>query len=482
MWTCPAAGARASIRGMNSAGQPPSLPPAQPVAEPPHRPRTSRLWPWLLAGAAVELAALVGIVFAAPAMVSVARTRLLADRLQQHVDADTWAEGLALAERELRHVQPDARIFFALENLHFTANDLARTKHFARRTLERDPANEMAARLVISLCRDLDENEAAYHTGKAWISRRADGADIYKDLAMAADDAGHDEESLGYALIAFRRKPSHPRVAGVYFYYALLENGADAVLPEVLRWSSQHTPDAFFWAQVGKGLSETREYREAIVHLRCALAMGSSDAGVVTEMLDSFRGLGDAAGAKAFVETYRQDHPLNALIWRMLGATQYDAEDYANALDSFRMAQRLEPDHEITVANLVFTLVDLGRAGDALKEGEDWLARGRARPTALFQRAMGNASFALSRWPDAERYYRAALSLDPELQTAARDLVSTLLKLGRAGDAAAFGARWAAEHRDAVDESFTTLLESARKQAGIAPEKADASTTAENAG
>ncbi|MFT3831184.1 MAG: hypothetical protein QM691_15920 [Opitutaceae bacterium] len=467
---------------MNPAAQPPSLPPAWPVATPPCPPRAVRLWPWLLGGGVVALAASAGLACTIPAVTTVARTRLLADRLQQHVEANTWTEGLALAERELPHVRPDARIYFALENLHFAADDLAQTKHFARRTLELDPANEMAARLAISLCRDLEDNETAYRFGTAWIACRADGADIYKDLAMAADDVGHDEESLGFAAVAFRRKPSHPRVAGVYFYYALLESGADAVLPEVLRWSSQHTPDAFFWAQVGKGLSETKHYREAIVHLRCALALGSADNGVVTEMLDAFRGLGDAVGAREFVESYRLDHPLNALIWRMLGATQYDAEDYANALDSFRMAQRLEPDHEITVANLVFTLVDLGRAGDALREGEAWLARGRARPSALFQRAMGNASFALSRWPDAERHYRAALSLDPELRSAARDLISTLLKLGRAGDAVVFGARWAAEHRDAVDESFATLLENARKQAGLVPENGGASALPASAG
>jgi tetratricopeptide (TPR) repeat protein len=461
---------------------PPLLPPVLPQAETSIASTKVRLWPWLVFIPLVGVGALTGMILAAPSVVTVVRTRLLADDLKRHVDAGTWQAGLAQAARGLPQVQPDARIFFALENLHFAANDLEQTKHFARRTLELEPDNEMAARLVVTLCRDFDDNETAYRVAKNWIARNDHGADIYKDLAMAADDAGHDDESLGYATIAFRRKPANPRVAGVYFYYSLLQNGADGVLPEVLRWASRHYPDEFFWAQVGKGLSETKQYREALVYLRCALAMGSTDQGVVTEMLDSYRGLGDAAGAKEFVESYRQSHPLNALIWRTLGAVQYDAADYANALDSFRMAQRLDPDHAITITNLVFTLVDLQRAADALAEGEAWLARDRALPTALFQRAMGNASFALSRWAEAERYYRAALALDPAQLSAARDLISTLLKLGRAGDAVAFGARWAEEHGDAVDKSFTETLEGARKRVGAAPAQVDVSAVPENAG
>ncbi len=442
---------------------PPFLPSPPPVPPPLLRPepRSRRVWLWLLLLPVVL--ALVAAAFVGPSLFASWRTQRLAERLTALSDAKKWQEGLDLANRELPGVAADARVYFALENLHYGANHLEETKHYAAKTLALDPANEMAARLVISICRDFDDDTAAYEAGKAWIARNTGGAEIYKDLAMAADDAGHDDECLAFAEQAYRRKPANPRVAGVYFYYLLRDQDAGVVLPQVLRWASDNRPDAFFWAQVGKGLSEAEEHALGLIHLRCALAMGSNDEGVATEMLDCYRGLSDAAAAKAFVEEYQQTHRLNGAIWRTLGAIQYDADDLRNALDSFRMAQRLEPDNATTMANLLFTLVALERAPDAINEGENWLSAGRRKPTALLHRALGNAHFTCSRWAEAERHYRESLERDPVLVSSARDLVSTLGKLGRTAEAVAFGTEWQQRHPGTQDESFMKALDAARR-------------------
>ena len=129
------------------------------------------------------------------------------------------------------------------------------------------------------------------------------------------------------------------------------------------------------------------------------------------------------------------------------------------------MAQRLGPDNAVTMANLFFTLYELRRSADAIAEGEAWLAAGEREPTALFHRALGNAYFARSLWPQAEVQYRAALALEPKTFAAARELVSTLTEDGRAAEAVAFGQAWRAEHPDVLEESFDEAVALARAQA-----------------
>lgn len=390
----------------------------------------------------------------------------LASRLRTMVDGGDYRAALDLAERELPGVRLNGALCFALENLHYEVGDLERTRLYAEKTLALQPDNERAVRLLISISRDFAEDEVAYLTGREWVAQHPAGCDVYTDLALAADAAGREDESLGFAGQAFALRPDDARIAGVYFYYAVLDRGAEATQAEIRQWAADHYADDYFWAQVGKALSALGECDAAIPKLRRALEMGSEDAAVAEELLDCYRSRGDRAEAERFLAGHLRAHEATPTLWRMLGAVQYDAEDYCEALASFRRAQELDPASATTLSNIAFTLIELDDAVGALQEGERWLAEAEHETSAQLERALGNACFVLGRWPAAEGHYRAALELEPDSCRAARALVSTLVRQDRAREAVEFGRRWREANADAGDADFDEVLARAAQQVG----------------
>ncbi|ATC62836.1 hypothetical protein CMV30_02020 [Nibricoccus aquaticus] len=440
-----------------------SPPPALPPPLPSERRRSLFIQLSLVALAAIALG-----IFATVTTADTRRTQRLTRQLMALSDQGKFREGLALAEKELPHTKPNAALYFAMENLHFGVDDLAQTKLFGGKTLELNPDNEMAARMIMIVCRKYEDYAHGIDVGRAWIAANTHGTSIYKDLALICDDAGRDTEAFTFAAEGFRRAPSHARIASIYFYYAFEANGVEPTLREVESWTARYTPEAFFWAQVGKGLSDAGSWEEALPRLELALKMGSDDESVLTEILDCYRSLKATDRATAFVEKLQKTREPGSAIWRNLGAIYYDAGEFEKALTTSQKARDLDPKNAITTANILFTLYELKRSQEAFDLGQQWLATSGHVPTATLQRSIGHVAFALNRWPEAEHHYRASLSLAPDNVNSARDLISTLVEAKRIGEAVSFGMTWREAHPKISDTSFDLSLAKAREKAAEA--------------
>ncbi len=389
----------------------------------------------------------------------------LVEQLQEMVDADQNQQALALGEAKLETAKPGKELFYLLTQASYGADDYERTRQYALKTLEFDPGHEWAARFYLIASRSLEKYEDGLAFGRQWVEKNKNGSDVYKDLALLAHDAGRVKEATELAAEAFKRKPGSPRIAGVHFYFQCINGDAKAGAAAAQEWAAKNKPDTFFWAQLGKGLSDAEKFSDAMPFLQRALAEGSEDHGVADEIMDCYRGLNDRAGAAKFLETYGATHEPRAYLWRTMGAMHFDAEAYGEALTAFQKSKKLDPENPSTMANLIFTLVELKRAREGIEEGQRWLDLELDTATPGLHRAIGNAYFARDRWREAEPHYRAALELDPTRMQDARELVVTLTKLNRAPEAVRLGQEWRGRHAGIPDDGFEDALAAARKAA-----------------
>lgn len=403
-------------------------------------------------------------------------TGRLATKLDQLSDAGKYREVIAVGTSALTSTPPNGAILSTMANAYYETNALPDAMAFALKASALDPTAEHPARIFVLACRDREMYDEGLQFGQNWIKRNPHGASIYRDLALLADDAGKRPLAYEFATEGFKRRPADAHIAGVYFFYAAQFRAPAEVNAEAEKWAAQYTPSVYFWAQVGKGLSDAGAATLALPILQNALRLGSKDSSVVTEIMDSYRTLGDYQMAEAFVESYRDTHEPTAALWRMLGAIYYDNEMYEEALEKTEKARELDPDDPIAASNLIFTLYELKRSAEGIEFGKQWLASGKASPTSAFHRALGHAYFARDEFEEAERHYREALKLNPAHVFSARDLLSTLVHEDRASDAVAFGEQWLREHPEIHEASFDEVLEHARA-AVPSPDEIDAKGT-----
>jgi tetratricopeptide (TPR) repeat protein len=385
-------------------------------------------------------------------------------QLQKLSNAGQHREAIAYGEARWEAAGPSAKVHQLLADAYYEIDDGDGTRRHAQKALELDPANEMAARLYVCACRDQDRYEEGLKLGRDWVAANPGGGDIYKDLALLAHDAGRIEEATALAAEAFRRKPAHPRIAGVHFYFQCITGDTVVAADAARQWAEENKPEAYFWAQLGKGLSDAEKAREALPFLERALQEGSTDRGVPGEIMDCYRTLGDRAAAAKFIQSYGATHEVHASLWRTFGAIHYDAEAYGEALTAFEKSRRLDPDNPSTVANIIFTLIEVKRAQEGIEEGQRWMNYELSTATPGFHRAMGNAYFARDRWLEAEPHYREAVRLDHTRIQDVRELVTVLAKQGRVEDAVIFGRKWQSTHADEKDNGLEEQIAKAEKR------------------
>lgn len=385
-------------------------------------------------------------------------------QLQKLTNAGQHREAIAYGEARWEAAGASAKVHQLLADAYYEINEGDGTRRHARKALDLDPANEMAARLYVCACRDQERYEEGLKLGREWVAANPGGGDIYKDLALLAHDAGRIEEATELAAEGFRRKPTHPRIAGVHFYFQCITDDSAIAADAARKWAEENKPDTYFWAQLGKGLSDADNATEALPFLQRALQEGSTDRGVPGEIMDCYRTLGDPAAAAKFIQSYGETHEVFASLWRTLGAIHYDVEAYGEALTAFEKARRLDPDNPSTVANIIFTLIEVKRAQEGIEEGQRWLNYELSTATPGFHRAMGNAYFARDRWLEAEPHYREAVRLDHTRIQDVRELVTVLTKLGRVEDAVVFGRKWQSTHAGEEDNGLEEQIAQAEKR------------------
>lgn len=119
--------------------------------------------------------------------------------------------------------------------------------------------------------------------------------------------------------------------------------------------------------------------------------------------------------------------------WELFGELLYQQEKYQEAVDAYRTVLRLKPGHVAATSNIAKALTALGEGAAA----RQMLA---TAPTAHTSDAatwvvLGGAEEIKGRFTEAERAFRKALEINPELAEAWYGLARSLLRTNRAIDA-----------------------------------------------
>jgi predicted Zn-dependent protease len=171
---------------------------------------------------------------------------------------------------------------------------------------------------------------------------------------------------------------------------------------------------------------------------------------------------GDRARAAELFERYTARKPDNAWGHYMLGLSRWKTGDLTGAEEAFQAALAIAPAHEKSLVNLSRTLLDDGRAADALPiitravEAE--------APSVDAHRVHGRVLHTLGRTEEALAAYAEALAIDPEDAWSLNNAGLVLIEAERFEEAANYLAR--ACDADSSEAVFRNNLGIARERLG----------------
>jgi tetratricopeptide (TPR) repeat protein len=125
---------------------------------------------------------------------------------------------------------------------------------------------------------------------------------------------------------------------------------------------------------------------------------------------------GDYAGAVSVLTDAIESNPQNEYAYFYLGAAYYELEDFARALKSYVKALELVPGYLGAMVNAGHSLRMLGRYDEAMRMGQQVLARAADDSDALF--LIGASSFARGDYAKAKSHLERFLQTNPEIEVA----------------------------------------------------------------
>jgi tetratricopeptide (TPR) repeat protein len=125
---------------------------------------------------------------------------------------------------------------------------------------------------------------------------------------------------------------------------------------------------------------------------------------------------GDYQSAVAVLTELVEAQPENEYGYFYLGAAYYELEDYPRALKCYVKALEVVPGYLGAMVNAGHTLRMLGRYEEAIRMGQQVLARSADDGDALF--LIGAASFARGDYAKAKSHLERFLNTNPEIEVA----------------------------------------------------------------
>jgi tetratricopeptide (TPR) repeat protein len=125
---------------------------------------------------------------------------------------------------------------------------------------------------------------------------------------------------------------------------------------------------------------------------------------------------GDYQSAVAVLTELIEAQPENEYAYFYLGAAYYELEDYPRALKCYVKALEVVPGYVGAMVNAGHTLRMLGRYEEAIRMGQQVLARAADDADALF--LIGAASFARGDYAKAKSHLERFLNTNPEIEVA----------------------------------------------------------------
>jgi tetratricopeptide (TPR) repeat protein len=135
---------------------------------------------------------------------------------------------------------------------------------------------------------------------------------------------------------------------------------------------------------------------------------------------------GDPERARVALEALARAQPENEYAYFFLGAAHYELGRFDKALAAYVKALEIAPGYAGAMINTGHTLRMLGRYEQAIRMGQQVLARDEHDPDALF--LLGAAHFAQGDGAEAEHYLNRLLETrpGPELQTEISSMLEAL--------------------------------------------------------
>lgn len=123
---------------------------------------------------------------------------------------------------------------------------------------------------------------------------------------------------------------------------------------------------------------------------------------------------GDYEAAVRVLTELIETQPENEYAYFYLGSAYYELEDYPRALKSYVHALEIVPSYVGAMVNAGHTLRMLGRFDEAVRMGQQVLARAADDSDGLF--LVGAASFARGDYAKAKTYLERFLNTNPEIE------------------------------------------------------------------
>jgi predicted O-linked N-acetylglucosamine transferase (SPINDLY family) len=215
---------------------------------------------------------------------------------------------------------------------HHQAGRLAEAEQIYRQVLNQQPNHAHALRLLGTLARQVNRNDAAVDLYTRAIALNPSDAELRNDLAIALSALNRPQEAIAALIQAVRLKPG---VAEIHF-------------------------------NLGTLLANTGRGDEAIASFRQALRLKPAYPSALNNLGNSLRDKGQIDEAiAAYSESMRIDPTFHDAC-NNLGLTLAQIRRYDEAIAVYQQGIRLKPDHALTYYNLAIALGDLGRLDQAI--------------------------------------------------------------------------------------------------------------------
>ncbi len=268
-----------------------------------------------------------------------------------------------------------------LKVIHMDGMDvLARMGMGELRLAQKRPEDAMAEfGLALSRQPGLAAARLGMGNAKSSLGFHAEALHEYEQALAVKPKLPEAEFAAGYALMQLGRQTEaeqryrralamRPDFAAAWLNLGCLqrEMGKEMYAEAALQRAVEIRPDmANGWINLGLIERDRKHPEKAEEYLRKALALRPFEADIHVAWAQFRMGEDDLAGAWAWLRWALAREPQHQEAWNAIGILEHRAKHYAEAVEAFHRAEQLG--HKAAVSNRGNTLLDMGRAAEALE-------------------------------------------------------------------------------------------------------------------
>lgn len=339
---------------------------------------------------------------------------------------------------------------------YFGLNRSAESLAHSKKALEIDPSDETAANLIFANAKKLRQFEENEGYATEWMAR-PDAKETLRHISIFYAQWGRHEQAFEATTIGMARSPKDARMAGMHAYLLAILEGATAQKEFVDEWVSRHKPISYFWENVGKGLSDIKEYETSLPYFLKAMKQNSS-ADVASQYLSSLRGAKRPQDASDWAKQWLKKHKPDSGFLKMQGAVNYDVGNYEEAIEALEAALDSDPSSAQAFVSLIVTLQQLKRYEEAIRLGNDWINQNRSQADNRCYFYLGDAYAWNHQYEESIEMYAIAIEMAPDKQRYVGNLFFSMNQLEQFKEIVDYYNHWRIENPEYSDLHFEKQL------------------------